>query len=136
MKMVPESKAEKENKNRFWDKLEEIFNSLSMVIAAATVIAFTIMWKAPGTLLAFGVIGHMIQISFIGECGCCGPSSWTKKSVGNTAIANICFLMIILVNDGVLLQPGSIVFTALFSAGIAIRCWNAFLLWMSFRSCC
>ena len=25
MKMVPESKAEKENKNRFWNKLEEIF---------------------------------------------------------------------------------------------------------------
>ena len=136
MKIVPGSKAEKENKNRFWDKLEDTFHYLSMVIVTATVIAFTIMWKIPGALLAFGVIGHMIQISFIGECGCCGPSSWAKNSVGATFIANVCFLMIILINNGILPQPGSIVFAALFSVGIAIRFWNAFSLWMSFGSCC
>ena len=136
MKMVPTSKAEEENKNRFWDKLEEIFNNLSIAIVGVTLIAFTIMWKVPGALLAIGVIGHIIQISAIGECGCCGPSAWAKQSVGSTAIANTCCLVIILVNNGVLSQPGSIVFTALFSVGIAIRIWNIFSLWMSFGSCC
>ncbi len=136
MKMVPESKAEKENKNQFWDKLEEIFYYLSIAIVAATVIAFTIMWKIPGALLAIGVVGHIIQISSIGECGCCGPSLWAKNSFGNTFVANICFLTIILINNGVLPQPGTIIFTALFSIGIAIRLWNAFSLWMSFGSCC
>ncbi len=134
--MVSESKAEKENKNRFWDKLEEIFHDLSIVIMAATLITFTIMWKIPGALLAFGVIRHMIQISSIGKCGCCGVSSWTKRSVIDTAIANICFLAIILVNNGVLSQPGDIVFSALFGVGIAIRIWDVFLLWLSFGSCC